>query len=70
MASSRSAFPVALVALGLLSLAGCDAAGDDSVSVRGRVVDAVTGRPLDPGPAVISVTGASFLGPTETPLRG
>jgi hypothetical protein len=56
--------------LGLLALTGCDALDDGSFSVRGRVVDAVTGGPLAPGPAAISVTGASFLGLTETPLSG
>ena len=52
------------------ALVGCDALGSGDVSVRGRVVDAVTGAPVDPGPAVVSVTGASFLGPTEGVLSG
>ena len=53
---------LALAALAaLLTLSACDAVGDDAVSVRGRVVDDVTGAPLDPGPAVVTVDGSSFL---------
>ena len=61
---------VAAAVLALLVLSACDALGGNTVAVRGRVVDDVTGEPLDPGPAVVSVSGASFLGPTETPLQG
>ncbi|HEX9950401.1 MAG TPA: hypothetical protein VGB53_01415 [Rubricoccaceae bacterium] len=61
---------VLLVALVLPAVAGCDASSDGTVAVRGRVVDAVTGEALSPGPAIISVRGASFMGETETPLQG
>lgn len=56
--------------LSVVSLAGCDAVGNDTVSVRGRVVDAQTGEAPSPGPATVSVTGAQFLGPTATLLDG
>ena len=66
----RSPFSLGLGLLVAAALVGCDVHGSGGVSVRGRVVDAVTGEPVDPGPAVVSVTGASFLGPTEGVLSG
>ena len=66
----RSQFSLGLGLLVAATLIGCDVHGSGGVSVRGRVVDAATGEPVDPGPAVVSVTGASFLGPTEGVLSG
>lgn len=60
----------ALLGLSVAALGGCDNTSADEVAVAGHVVDAATGRPPDPGPALIEVTGAQFLGPTVVVLRG
>ncbi|WP_420455412.1 hypothetical protein [Rubrivirga sp.] len=54
----------------LVTLPACDAVWGSDLTVRGQVVDAATGKPVDPGPALVAVQGAQLFGPTATVLSG